>query len=105
MAAGLPVIAVRASGVKDVVVQGETGYLSKEDIYEWEEKLEQVRVDAESNAPTDFIIDIAYPADLKDKPKRSIIALIGGISCTFLAIFVLILRDRTKAVKAQNEIN
>ena len=71
----------------------------------WEEKLEQVRVDAESNAPTDFIIDIAYPADLKDKPKRSIIALIGGISCTFLAIFVLILRDRTKAVKAQNEIN
>ena len=71
----------------------------------WEEKLEQVRVDAESNAPTDFIIDIAYPADLKDKPKRSIIAIIGGISCTFLAIFVLILRDRTKAVKAQNEIN
>lgn len=70
----------------------------------WEEKLEQVKVDAESNAPTDFIIDVAYPSDLKDKPKRSIIALVGGICCSFLAIFVLIIRERAKAAKAENEI-
>lgn len=42
MAAGLPVIAVGGSGVKDVVLQGRNGYLTKEDIYEWVEKLEQV---------------------------------------------------------------
>lgn len=71
----------------------------------WEEKLEQVKVDAESNAPIDFIIDIAYPTDLKDKPKRSIIAFVGGICCTFLAIFVMIIRDKAIAVKAENEIN
>lgn len=65
----------------------------------WDEKLEQVRVDAQSNIPTDFIIDSAYPADLKDKPKRSIIALIGGICCSLLAVFVLILRDKHKALK------
>ncbi|MCK9164189.1 MAG: hypothetical protein M0O93_07580 [Bacteroidales bacterium] len=65
----------------------------------WDEKLEQVRVDAKSNIPTDFIIDSAHPADLKDKPKRSIIALIGGICCTLLALFVLILRDKNKALK------
>ncbi len=69
----------------------------------WEEKLEQVRVDAESNAPTDFIIDIAYPADLKDKPKRSMIALVGGFLCSFLAVFVLIIRDKAKAAKEYNE--
>ena len=34
MAAGLPVIAVGGSGVKDVVLQGRNGYLTKEDIYE-----------------------------------------------------------------------
>ncbi|HHT03404.1 MAG TPA: hypothetical protein GX005_03660 [Bacteroidales bacterium] len=65
----------------------------------WDEKLEQVRVDAKSNIPTDFIIDNAYPADLKDKPKRSIIALVGGICCTLIAFFVLILRDKNKALK------
>lgn len=65
----------------------------------WDEKLEQVRVDAKSNIPTDFIIDTAYPADLKDKPKRTIIALIGGISCTLIAIFVLILREKKQALK------
>ena len=67
----------------------------------WDEKLEQVRVDAKSNIPTDFIIDSAYPADLKDKPKRSIITMIGALCCTFLAIFVLILRD--KAAKKEDE--
>lgn len=71
----------------------------------WDEKLEQVRVDAESNIPTDFIIDSAYPSELKDKPKRSIIALVGGLCCSFLAIFVLILRDKNKVAKSENEVS
>jgi Uncharacterized protein involved in exopolysaccharide biosynthesis len=62
----------------------------------WDEKLEQVRVDTQSNVPTDFIIDNALPAPWKDKPKRSIIALVGGLCCTFIAVFVLILRDKSK---------
>ena len=57
----------------------------------WDEKLEQVRVDAKSNIPTDFIIDTAYPADLKVKPKHSIIALTRGLCFTLLAIFAQIL--------------
>lgn len=71
----------------------------------WDEKLEQVRVDSESNIPTDFIIDSAYPSELKDKPKRSIIALVGGLCCSFLAIFVLILRDKNKVAKSENEVS
>lgn len=42
MAAGLPVIAVRGSGVNDVVIDGRNGYLTNEDIVLWEKKLEQV---------------------------------------------------------------
>ncbi|MDR0971458.1 MAG: hypothetical protein LBM25_03635 [Bacteroidales bacterium] len=63
----------------------------------WEEKLEQVRVDAQSNIPVDFIVDTAYPSQLKDKPKRSIIAIVGGLCCMLLALFVLILKDNNKA--------
>jgi len=70
----------------------------------WDEKLEQVKVDAESKIPTDFIIDSAYPSELKDTPKRSVIALVGGLCCTFLAIFVLALRDKNKASKPENEV-
>jgi uncharacterized protein involved in exopolysaccharide biosynthesis len=68
----------------------------------WDEKLEQVRVDAQSNIPTDFIIDSAYASELKDKPKRSVIALVGGICCTLLAIFVLILRDKKTSAKKED---
>lgn len=68
----------------------------------WDEKLEQVRVDAQSNIPTDFIVDSAYASELKDKPKRSVIALVGGICCTLLAIFVLILRDKEKTANKEN---
>lgn len=76
-----------------------------ETLKNWDEKLEQVRVDAQSNVPNDFIIDSAYPSELKDKPKRSIIAILGGIGCSFLAIFVLILRDKHKVAKKENEIS
>lgn len=42
MAAGLPVIAVKATGVNDVVHDGFNGYLSGLDIVEWENGLEMI---------------------------------------------------------------
>lgn len=42
MAAELPVIAVNATGVRDVVINGVNGYMTEEDIYEWVDKLEVV---------------------------------------------------------------
>ncbi len=42
MAAGLPVIAVRASGVSDVLVDGRNGYMTDKAVPLWEEKIEQV---------------------------------------------------------------
>ncbi len=76
-----------------------------ETLKNWDEKIEQVRVDGQSSIPTDFIIDSAFPSELKDKPKRSIIALVGGLCCTFIAIFVLILRDKHKIAKKENEVS
>lgn len=42
MAAGLPVIAVKGSGVNDVVKDGRNGFMTEKDINQWEEKLEKV---------------------------------------------------------------
>jgi glycosyltransferase involved in cell wall biosynthesis len=42
MAAGLPVIAIKASGVTDVVKDGKNGYMTEKDSKEWEKKLELV---------------------------------------------------------------
>ncbi len=39
MAAGLPVIAVEASGVRDVVVNGRNGYMSENKVSDWADKL------------------------------------------------------------------
>lgn len=42
MAAGLPVIAVNASGVRDVVMNGVNGYMTEEDVDQWADRLEAI---------------------------------------------------------------
>ncbi len=45
MAAGLPVVAIRASGIDDIVQQGVNGYKTREDRSEWADRVEQLLVD------------------------------------------------------------
>lgn len=47
MAVSNPVIAVEASGVRDVIKNGENGYLTEEDSYQWARKIAEVLKDAE----------------------------------------------------------
>ncbi len=42
MAAGLPVVAVKASGVQDVIIDGKNGFMTKPEITQWADKLIQV---------------------------------------------------------------
>lgn len=39
MAAGKPIVAVKASGVEDMVVDGETGYMTQEDEASWKDRI------------------------------------------------------------------
>jgi hypothetical protein len=71
----------------------------------WNEYLEKATVDAQANVPTEFVVEYAYPTYYKDKPKRSIITLFSAICCTLLATAVLVIRDKSKAVKSgENEL-
>lgn len=47
MAAGLPVVAVNATGVRDVVKDGVNGYMTEENVVDWVKKLECICTDNE----------------------------------------------------------
>lgn len=42
MAVGLPIVAIRASGVEDIVREGQTGFLTAEEEGEWAERIEEL---------------------------------------------------------------
>ncbi|MBO5963914.1 MAG: hypothetical protein J6P97_05475 [Bacteroidales bacterium] len=72
----------------------------RESLKIWSDHLERARVDREAQVPVEFIIEKATPSYSKDKPKRSIIVLASAFSCSLLALFVLVIRERIKAKKA-----
>ena len=46
MSAGLPVVAIRSSGIDDVIVEGQTGFKTLDDIEAWNSKLKRLIEDA-----------------------------------------------------------
>jgi uncharacterized protein involved in exopolysaccharide biosynthesis len=92
--------ALQQGGVKINNIRDQLSY--KEIILkQWSEQLEKARVDAEASIPTEFVVESAYPSYFKDKPKRSIITLFSALCCTLLAVVVLIVKDKTKAVRSE----
>ena len=71
----------------------------RESLRLWSDHLERAKVDREAQIPVEFIIEKATPSYSKDKPKRSIIVLVSALSCTLLALFVLVIRERIKENK------
>jgi uncharacterized protein involved in exopolysaccharide biosynthesis len=72
----------------------------RESLRLWSDHLERAVVDREAQIPVEFIVEKASPSYSKDKPKRSIIVLVSALSCTLLALFVLVIRERIKENKA-----
>ena len=74
-------------------------YNNRKYLSQWNEFLEKANVDREAQIPVEYIIQTATPSYSKDKPKRSIIVLTSAICCTLLALFVLVVRDKTEGNK------
>lgn len=74
-------------------------YNNRKYLSQWNEFLEKANVDREAQIPVEYIIQAATPSYSKDKPKRSIIILTSAICCTLLALFVLVVRDKTEGNK------
>lgn len=74
-------------------------YNNRKYLSQWNEFLEKANVDREAQIPVEYIIQSATPSYSKDKPKRSIIVLTSAICCTLLALFVLVVRDKTEGNK------
>lgn len=74
-------------------------YNNRKYLSQWNEFLEKANVDREAQIPVEYIIQAATPSYSKDKPKRSIIVLSSAICCTLLALFVLVVRDKTEGNK------
>ena len=69
----------------------------RESLRMWTDHLEKAKVDRDAEIPTEFVIEYATPSFSKDKPKRSIIVAVTALACTFLALCVLVVRDRRKS--------
>lgn len=91
-------LALEEAGAKIVNLR-EQLYNNRKYLSQWNEFLEKANVDREAQIPVEYIIQAATPSYSKDKPKRSIIVLTSAICCTLLALFVLVVRDKTEGNK------
>ena len=92
--------ALQQGGAKIDNIRGQLEH-KKATLKQWNEQLEKAKVDAQSNIPTEFIVEQAYPAFYKDKPKRSILILFSAFCCTLLAVAVLVIRDKAKGALSE----
>lgn len=66
---------------------------------EQEISYEQAESDAKENFNHKFIVESAFPADKKAKPKRSIVVLVSTISALILMFIFLLIRERFQEIK------
>ena len=64
---------------------------------------EAARVDEEKVGPTFTQVDVAYPPELKSKPKRGQIAIIATLSAEFLLLLLIFVRHAWASLRANPE--
>jgi uncharacterized protein involved in exopolysaccharide biosynthesis len=52
-----------------------------------------LRAEAQGIIPSQFVIDWAYPADKKAKPKKLVIVVAATLSALFFSLFLFVLVD------------
>ncbi|NBC81942.1 MAG: hypothetical protein GVY19_01040 [Bacteroidetes bacterium] len=73
------------------ILEKQTEYLSN-----LQAKYAQAKINKEQKLPQVFIVDQAYAAEKKAKPKRSIIVIVSTISAFFLGLLTLLVVDSVK---------
>ena len=61
---------------------------------------EQAESDANTKFNHKFVVEYAVVADKKDQPKRLIIVLVGAIGALVFSLFILLVQQRFKELKA-----
>lgn len=62
-------------------------------IKDMQENLHILRAEAEGIIPSQFVIDWAYPADKKAKPKKLVVVVAATLSALFFSLFLFVLID------------
>lgn len=60
---------------------------------------EQTESDANAKLNHKFVVEQAVVADKKDKPKRSIVVILGTIGAFVFIVFALLLREKLRELK------
>jgi uncharacterized protein involved in exopolysaccharide biosynthesis len=78
-------------------------YMRNEKIVKLEDfkvSYEQAESDANTKFNHKFIVENAVEADKKEKPKRSIIVMVSTLAGFFSSLFILLLWEKYKELKA-----
>jgi uncharacterized protein involved in exopolysaccharide biosynthesis len=73
--------------------------LQKEELYRLKIKYDQAKVDVEQDMPSTFRVNMAYPAERKSKPVRSLIILLSALGAGIFTLVVLLIMDTIKRSK------
>jgi tyrosine-protein kinase Etk/Wzc len=73
--------------------------LQKEELYRLKIKYDQAKVDVEQDMPSTFRVNMAYPAERKSKPVRSLIILLAAVGAGIFTLVVLLIMDTIKRSK------
>jgi uncharacterized protein involved in exopolysaccharide biosynthesis len=73
--------------------------LQKDELYRMKIKYDQAKVDVEQDMPSTFRVNMAYPAERKSKPVRSLIILLSAVGAGIFTLVLLLIIDTIKRSK------
>lgn len=78
-------------------------YTEQKQLYSLSLKLDEIKLDINTNVSSKFVIDYATPADKKYAPKRMLIVLISTMAAFLLTFVFLLLKDSISKLKLSEQ--